>query len=229
MGRKLLMFTQSMLVFFGTGVTAAILSAAGTTPVLRESFIILKTTGHREAKHDLNRQVGMESTMEVAAFRNKIKWAKIWEKGARKIRDTESRSWQNRSNAFESIDNLGTEMIKKSITKLSWGRYIRGTVAFEQFVNGMKQFSGVILIIVNYLREILRPDRYHLCLIFKYVVFPSLVMHIQARKTPTSLQLMTSYLPRAQLDITPGSRSYKGHRTGFYRCKWAQTRQKNSI
>lgn len=68
MGRKLLMFTQSTLGFFGTGVTAAILSAAGTTPVFSESFIILKTTGHSDAKHDLNRQVGIGSTMEVATF-----------------------------------------------------------------------------------------------------------------------------------------------------------------
>ncbi len=62
------MFTQSTLGFFVTGVTAGILSAACTTPVFSESFMILKTTGHSEAKDYLNREVGMGSTMEVAAF-----------------------------------------------------------------------------------------------------------------------------------------------------------------
>ncbi len=44
------------------------MSAACTTPVFSESFIILKTTGHSETKDYLNRAVGMGSTMEVAAF-----------------------------------------------------------------------------------------------------------------------------------------------------------------
>lgn len=45
-------FSKSMLLGFGTGVSAVILSAAYTTPVDRESFIILKTTGHKDSKHD---------------------------------------------------------------------------------------------------------------------------------------------------------------------------------
>ncbi len=57
-----------MLLVFGTGLTAAILSAAGITPVHKESLIILKTTGYRESKHDLNRKEGTGSTLEVVAF-----------------------------------------------------------------------------------------------------------------------------------------------------------------
>ncbi len=59
------------------------------------------------------------------------------------MRDPGSRSRRNRSNEFANIGNFGTEMIKKSITELIWGRRIRGTVTFEQFVNGMKQYFGL--------------------------------------------------------------------------------------
>ncbi len=68
MGRKLLRLSKSTGVFLGTGVTAAILNAAGTIPQHKESFIILRTTEPREAKHDLNSWVGIGSIMEVATF-----------------------------------------------------------------------------------------------------------------------------------------------------------------
>lgn len=57
-----------MFVFFGTGLTAVIFKAVGTTPVHRELFILLKTIGHKEAKHDRNKIVGMGSSKEVSAF-----------------------------------------------------------------------------------------------------------------------------------------------------------------
>lgn len=48
-GRKLIKLSKLMLVFLGNRVTVAF----GTTSVHRESFIILKTTRHKEAKYDL--------------------------------------------------------------------------------------------------------------------------------------------------------------------------------
>ncbi len=68
MGRKLFRLSKSTLLVFDTGVTAAILSGVGTTPVHKESLIIPKTTGHSESKHDLNRQNGTGSALEVVAF-----------------------------------------------------------------------------------------------------------------------------------------------------------------
>ncbi len=79
MGQKLFRLSKSMLLVFGTGVAAAILSAAGTTPVHRESLIILKTTGHKESKHDLNRQDGTGSTLEVVAFIFETTLQRDWE------------------------------------------------------------------------------------------------------------------------------------------------------
>lgn len=58
--------SKSTLIFFGD-VTAVILKAAGTTPERRESFNS-KTTELTEEKHDLNKQVGTGSSIEVAAF-----------------------------------------------------------------------------------------------------------------------------------------------------------------
>jgi len=79
MGRKLFRLSKSMLLVFGTGVTAAVLSAAGTTPVHRELLIILKTKGERESKHDLKRQDGIGSTLEVEAFSFETVLHRDWE------------------------------------------------------------------------------------------------------------------------------------------------------
>ncbi len=43
-------------------------NAAGTTPVHRESLIMLRTTGHKESRQDLNKLVGRGSSTEVVAF-----------------------------------------------------------------------------------------------------------------------------------------------------------------
>lgn len=54
-----------MLFFF---VTAAVFSAADTTPVRKESFIILKIARHKELKQDLNKLLGTGSSVQVVTF-----------------------------------------------------------------------------------------------------------------------------------------------------------------
>jgi len=68
MGQKLLKFSQSIFDFLGNRVIAAVLKVSGTTPVHRELFIILRTKGHKEAHHDLNRPNGMGSSKESSCF-----------------------------------------------------------------------------------------------------------------------------------------------------------------
>ncbi len=55
MGRELLISSTETFSLFGTGVTAAVFSSAGMTPVSSDSFIMLRIVGHQTAKHDLNR------------------------------------------------------------------------------------------------------------------------------------------------------------------------------
>jgi len=65
-GRKLFRLLTFVSFFFF--VKAAVLNVAGTTPVQRVLFIMVRTIGHKIAKHDWNRQVGTGSTVEVAGF-----------------------------------------------------------------------------------------------------------------------------------------------------------------
>lgn len=60
--------SRSVIVFFGTEVTEAILKDAVTIPEPKESLTILNTTVPTQVKHALSKHVGTGSTMEVAAL-----------------------------------------------------------------------------------------------------------------------------------------------------------------
>lgn len=67
---------KSTLFFFGTGVTAAILKAAGATPERRELFKILQTTELTEAKHAMEEVASIICEISVP---REIKCGEVWE------------------------------------------------------------------------------------------------------------------------------------------------------
>ncbi len=67
------------------------------------------------------------------------------------MRDVTGRDRWDWRKAFASIVNLRIKIIKKSITKVCRDRHIGGTIAIDQFVNSMKEFTRTSFIIDNYL------------------------------------------------------------------------------
>ncbi|MEQ2185859.1 hypothetical protein GOODEAATRI_022493 [Goodea atripinnis] len=66
--RKLLRLLESKPCFFSIGVTAAVLRAEGTTPVVREECIMSVIKGDKEGRVTLTRIVGRGSNWQVEDF-----------------------------------------------------------------------------------------------------------------------------------------------------------------